>query len=122
MTDVDAGIVQEQLQHLGLKRLSKDIVHQAVDVRAHERRFHPVRDYLNTLHWDRTARLEELFPNYFGAAASAYARTIGPMFLVGMVARIIKPGCKADYMVVLEGPQGMLKSTACRIIGARLVC
>ena len=46
VTDVDVGVVQERLQHLGLKRLSKDIVHQAVDMRAHERRFHPVKDYL----------------------------------------------------------------------------
>ena len=44
-TDVDVGLVQEQLQHLGLKRVSKDVVHQAVDIRAHERSFHPVRQY-----------------------------------------------------------------------------
>ena len=50
--DVDVGIVQEKLQHLGLKRISKDTVHQAVDMRAHERPFHPVRDYLDALTWD----------------------------------------------------------------------
>ena len=40
--DIDVGLVQEKLQHLGLRRISKDVVHQAVDIRAYERRFHPV--------------------------------------------------------------------------------
>jgi predicted P-loop ATPase len=117
VTDVDVGVVQDRLQHLGLKRLSKDIVHQAVDVRAHERRFHPVKDYLSGLVWDDTKRLADLFPVYFGAEPTAYAQTIGPMVLMSMVARIFSPGCKADHLPVIEGPQGTLKSTACGILG-----
>jgi predicted P-loop ATPase len=117
VTDVDVGIVQERLQHLGLKRLSKDIVHQAVDMRAHERRFHPVKDYLGGLQWDGVTRLADLFPNYFGAEVTRYTQAIGSMFLISMVARILEPGCKADHLPVIEGPQGTLKSSACQILG-----
>src|SRR4051794_14345095 len=51
LTDVDVGLIQERLQHLGLSRLSKDTVHQACDMVAYERRFHPIRNYLDDLHW-----------------------------------------------------------------------
>jgi predicted P-loop ATPase len=115
--DVDAGLVQEKLQHLGLRRISKDTVHQAVDMRALVRPFHPVRDYLDGLSWDGRRRLPKFLPVYFGAAATGYAVKIGAMFLISMVARIYEAGCKVDYMPVLEGPQGTLKSTACNVLG-----
>ena len=116
-TDVDAGIMQERLQHCGLKRLSKDVTHQAIEIRAHECPFHPIRDYLESLTWDGTARIARLFPKYFGSEDTEYAQKIGAMFLISMVARIFEPGCKADHLPVIEGPQGGLKSTACRLLG-----
>jgi predicted P-loop ATPase len=115
--DADVAALQELLQASGLEKLGKHTVHQAVDLRADERRFHPVRDFLNTLQWDGTLRLVRWLVTYFGAEDTEYHRRIGCMFLVAMVTRIFEPGCKSDYMPILEGPQGSLKSTACRVLG-----
>jgi predicted P-loop ATPase len=117
LSDVDVGLMQERLQHLGLKRIAKDVVHQAVDIVAFECRFHPVQDYLTALQWDGTSRLASFLPAYFGTVDNEYERVIGCLFVTSMVARILSPGCKADHMLVLEGPQGTLKSTACAILG-----
>jgi predicted P-loop ATPase len=119
LTDVDVGIMQEELQQRGLKRIGKDTMHQAVDVRAHERRFHPVRDYLDGLEWDGTEQLSTLFSAYFGAERTPYVEAVSRLALIAMVARIYQPGCKADYMPVIEGPQGALKSTACAVLAGR---
>jgi predicted P-loop ATPase len=116
-TDNDVGFVQEQLQHLGLKRVSKEVVHQAVDMRAEECKFHPVRKYLDSLHWDGIPRVERFFATYLGSSDTPYSRKIGIMFFVSMVVRVQRPGCKVDYMVVIEGAQGTMKSSACRVLG-----
>ena len=117
VSDVDVSSLQEYLQHAGFCRLAKDVTHQAVDVRAQERAFHPVRDYLHALTWDRRPRVETWLSDYLGAERTPYTAGIGRMFLVAMVGRIFHPGCKADYMLVLEGEQGTRKSTACSILG-----
>ncbi|WP_374308796.1 VapE domain-containing protein [Methylocella sp.] len=115
--DTDVTQLQEWLQHSGLRKIGRDTVHQAVDLRAQECAFHPVRDYLAALVWDGKPRAGKWLSYYLGAEPSPYVEGIGPMFLVAMVARIFEPGCKADYMMVLEGPQGARKSSACAMLG-----
>jgi predicted P-loop ATPase len=86
--------MQEYLQRAGLRRVTKDTVHAAIDLRASERPFHPVRDYLSALKWDGHPRLNRWLSDYLGAEHTPYASAVGPMFLIGMVARIFEPGCQ----------------------------
>jgi len=116
--DADASQVQEWLQCAGLPKVGREIVHQAIALRARERAFHPVRDYLDGLAWDGVARLDHWLDRYMRAAPSPYVSAIGRMFLISAVARIFEPGCKADYVLVFEGAQGAGKSRACAILGA----
>ncbi len=116
LRDGDVSQLQEWLQHAGLPKIGRDTTHQAADLRSQERPFHPVRDHLNGLVWDRRERIGRWLSYYLGAGASEYCFGIGRMFLIAMVARILEPGCKADYMLVLEGEQGIGKSRACRVL------
>lgn len=118
VTDDDASRTQAWLQHRGLARMGKDTLHQAIDLVAREDRFHPLCDELDALAWDKQERAPTWLATYLGATAqpTEYLNAIGPMFLVSMIARVFWPGCKADYMLVLEGEQGLLKSSACRIL------
>jgi predicted P-loop ATPase len=115
--DADISALRDQLQHTGFPRMAWDTVYRAVEVVSDRQRVHPVRNYLDGLAWDRVERLPRLFPDYFGTPDTPYEQAIGRMFVISMVARITQPGCKADHLPIIEGPQGTLKSTACGILG-----
>ena len=116
LTDCDVTEIQKYLQHAGLDRIGRESVRDAIDAYAHTHGYHPVRDYLESLQWDGQHRVYTWLITYLGAREGDYARGVGVMFLVSMIARSFEPGCKADHMLVLEGPQGTLKSTACALL------
>ena len=85
-----------------------------------ERSRHPIQDYLNSLpKWDGVERLDRLLINYLGAEDSEYVRTVTKKTLVAAVARVMEPGIKFDYMLVLNGPQGIGKSTLFNRLGGK---
>jgi putative DNA primase/helicase len=86
-------------------------VEQAVSAAAASCAVHPVRDYLHSLKWDGMARLDDVLASYFGAQSTEYARQVGSRWMISAVARVMQPGCQADCVLVLEGPQGRGKST-----------
>lgn len=74
-------------------------------------RYHPVRDYLSALEWDGEERAETLLIDYLGAEDTDLVRTVTRKFLAAAVARVFRPGCKFDYVTVLQGREGIGKST-----------
>lgn len=79
---------------------------------ADNRRFHPIREYLDNLpEWDGVERLDTLLIDLFGASDSLYVREVTRKCMTAAVARIYKPGIKFDSVLVLDGPQGIGKST-----------
>lgn len=117
LEDIHTIEVHHWMQANGLETMGIEPVREAVMLVAYEHRFHPLRDFLTSLEWDRTPRLEKWLPDYVGTVANDYYHKIGRWFLLSMIARVMRPGCKCDYMPVFEGPQGIAKSKVCAILG-----
>ncbi len=113
--DADDVRTAEWLQLRGLN-VAPMVVSRAVGAVARELRIHPVRDWLDTLKWDGKPRIEAWTSTYLGAEPTAFHHTVGALWLISAVARIYRPGVKADHMLILEGPQGARKSTAIKVL------
>lgn len=79
--------------------------------------FNPLTAWLKSLAWDGTERLSTWLTAYLGANDDETTRAVGHMWLISAVARALAPGCQADACLVLQGAQGVGKSTALRILG-----
>ncbi len=103
----------------GMTRIADHLVAKAVRLVARQRPRHVVRDWLNPLVWDGVPRIARAFEDYWGAdrQPSDYTRAASGNFLLGIVARIMCPGCKLDTMPVFEGKQGIKKSSALDVLG-----
>lgn len=79
--------------------------------------YHPVIDYLNKLQWDGRPRVNNLFIDYLDATDDELTRQVTRKSIVAAVARVFEPGCKYDYITVLQGPEGIGKSTLLAKLG-----
>lgn len=117
VTDEDATRLVAWLDATHGIRIPIPVAHAVIDASAKANSFHGVLQYLTGIKQDSTERVAgRLSPGwlttYLGVPDSPYVRAVGRKFLIGAVARIRRPGCKLDTMLVLEGTQGKKKSTA----------
>lgn len=115
--DIDDIRVMKWLAQQYNLRVKASSVIEAVSVVAHDNSFHPVRNYLNKLEWDRVPRLDTWLNTVMGVTQSGYSAKVGKRWMISAVARVMRPGCKADSVMILEGGQGEGKSTAMSILG-----
>lgn len=131
----DAMTASWMAQRMGMLKLRISDIQRAVQVVGELRKVNPLQDWLRSLQWDGTPRLEEWLITYLGAGhreapddsnaiaaakanMNAYLRISGRIWLCGAVARALSPGCKFDYVLILEGAQGLGKSSAIATLGA----
>jgi hypothetical protein len=99
---------------------STQTVHTAVQTLANHHRFHPVRDYLDSLQWDGEPRIDTWLSTYGEAEDTDYVRAVGALVLIAAVRRVREPGCKFDEILLLENPeQGTNKSTALQTLAVK---
>lgn len=101
----------------GMKVADRDM-RSAINVVSKDHRFHPVRSKLIEVNraWDGKHRLETFFIDFLGLTDNQYHRDVARLWFVAAVARIFEPGHKFDYVPVIEGAQGIGKSTLIEIV------
>ena len=116
LRDVDYSGVRNYIECVyGI--VSSQKVDDALALEFEKKRFHPITEYLKSLVWDKTQRIDTLLIDYFGADDNAYTRAAIRKMLCAAVARVFEPGIKFDTALILVGPQETYKSTFIKKLG-----
>lgn len=116
MRDVDYSGVRSYLDKVyGITGHMK--IEDAIALEFEKHSYHPIREYIQKLVWDKQERVDHLLPDYFGVDPNIYHKEAMRKTLVGAVARVFRPGVKFDLVLTLIGPQGTGKSTFVNKLG-----
>lgn len=119
LEDIDLILVKRWLaDSFGVEPATNAIL-EATSLVGHRLRIHPVRDWLESLTWDGTPRLDTWIKDYCeGEAEEPFLSQASRKFILAMVKRVFEPGCQWDYVLVLEGKQGRYKSSIARALAS----
>ena len=119
LSDKSTAVLWGKAQEIGF-RVDKGFLRDGLEVTALEHEVHPVRDHFKALRaWDGTPRLDNWLTAYLGADDTEYIQAVGAKTLIAGVRRIKRPGTKFDQLLILEGKQGTLKSSAAKCLAIR---
>jgi predicted P-loop ATPase len=122
-TDRDTrAVVCHIQQNLNLPKFSEDVIFKGIQHAADLNARNSVADWLDSLQWDGVPRLEDWLIDTSGCAKTDYTIAVSRNWPISMVARVYRPGCQVDTMVVLEGHMGRGKSSFLRILGGEWYC
>jgi hypothetical protein len=110
-------MIQSATYGLGLEKFRKSAISGGLEVLMSARARDPHAEYLKALVWDGVPRVESFFAKYVGAEDSEYIRRVSKNFWTALAARGVAPGTKFDVIVILEGDEGLRKSTLVESIG-----
>lgn len=118
----DTRLTVYMQQAIGMTSISEANVASAVRYVASQRTRHCVREYLHSLKWDGVERVAHALIDYWGAQTTSeqpedYLLAVSANLFIGIVARVMRPGCQLDTMIILEGAQGIGKSQSLRALG-----
>lgn len=115
----DAIVVQTKISitYSFFQKVGKDMVFDAIMKVMKAHTFDSASEFLVSLVWDSVPRLDTWLTHTYGVPENEYHRAVGANWIKGLVKRIIQPGSKFDYVLVLEGPQGSKKSTSLAVLG-----
>lgn len=71
----------------------------------------PLKEWLHSLRWDGTCRLDEMLIRVTGCEDTKLHRAYSRRYLISLVARVFEPGCQVDQVLLLTGSQGAGKTS-----------
>ena len=117
LNDTDMKYILRRMEKYGISSEKK--IESAIRIVANENRYHPIRDYLNSLQWDGIERIAHTLHHFLGAVEDEYTCEAMKIFLMGAIKRVFQPGCKFETMLCLVGGQGTGKSSFFRLLAVK---
>ena len=111
-SDAKQDIIYNDVER-GLGIYNRSMVDSALSEVFENHKYNPVVDYIKSLKWDGKERIDRLFIDLLEADDTELTRTMTRKWMIAAIKRVLRPGCKFDYMVILQGAGGIGKTTIC---------
>jgi hypothetical protein len=121
LVNIICPMIQSSNHGLGLQKIRRNTILGGLEVLMSVRRVDPHRQWMDTLVWDGVPRVDKFFHKYVGVLDCRFVTAVSKYFWLGLADRGLNPGCKLDSMIVLEGAEGIRKSSLIEAIAGEYI-